>query len=110
MAEVQIDLARIDDWNSFHELFAEVLGFPEFYGRNMNAWIDCMSDISSDAVVGMTRLQVPESEDLVLALSGSGDFADRCPQQYLALLRSTAAVNLRKAKIPESRRLLLLLS
>ena len=31
------------DWESFHTVSAEVFGFPEFYGRNMNAWIDCLS-------------------------------------------------------------------
>ncbi len=43
MAVVRLDCDRITDWESFHSLFAEVFGFPDFYGRNMNAWIDCMS-------------------------------------------------------------------
>src|SRR5688572_7987636 len=40
---IKIDTQRITDWKSFHNLFAEVFGFPGFYGRNMDAWIDCMS-------------------------------------------------------------------
>ena len=35
---VRIDTKRIRDWASFHDVFAEALGFPDFYGRNMVAW------------------------------------------------------------------------
>ena len=43
MTVVRLDCDRITDWDSFHAVFAEVFGFPNFYGRNMNAWIDCMT-------------------------------------------------------------------
>jgi hypothetical protein len=92
MTEVTIDLSLINDWDSFHAQFAEALGFPDFYGGNMNAWIDCMSDISSDDTVGMTRVKVPRGEDLILVLRGSDDFGHRCPELYAALLDSTAQV------------------
>lgn len=107
MVEVDIELSAVHDWDSFYEAFAVPLGFPDGYGRNMNAWIDCLSDISSASNVGMTRLQVPEGEDLTLRLADSVAFYERCPEQYLALLRATAAVNLRKSRIPGARRLLL---
>lgn len=35
---VPIPTNQITDWPSFHEVFAEALGFPSFYGKNMNAW------------------------------------------------------------------------
>jgi hypothetical protein len=34
---------QITDWETFHAVFQSVFGFPEFYGRNMNAWNDCMT-------------------------------------------------------------------
>ncbi len=37
MGVVTIDTRRITDWETFHDVFAEVFGFPEFYGRNMEA-------------------------------------------------------------------------
>ncbi len=43
--EIVIDFKKIKDWKSFHDQFSEVMGFPNFYGENMNAWIDCMSYI-----------------------------------------------------------------
>jgi Barstar (barnase inhibitor) len=45
---VDIPTDRIIDWNSFHDVFSELLGFPEFHGRNMNAWIDCLTDVDDD--------------------------------------------------------------
>ena len=38
MKRIHIDTARIKDWDSFHNVFAEAFGFPGFYGRNMDAW------------------------------------------------------------------------
>lgn len=37
---VTVDAARIVDWSSFHDVFAEAFGFPGWYGRNLDAWID----------------------------------------------------------------------
>ena len=37
----RVDGSRIHDWASFNRTFA----FPDFYGRNMDAWIDCMSSL-----------------------------------------------------------------
>ncbi len=34
---LRIDANEITDKNSFHAVFASAFGFPEFYGRNMDA-------------------------------------------------------------------------
>jgi RNAse (barnase) inhibitor barstar len=44
MPVVQIPVERIHDWDSFHDVFTEVLGFPDFYGRSVAAWVDCLTD------------------------------------------------------------------
>jgi RNAse (barnase) inhibitor barstar len=60
MTVVRLDCDRITDWESFHAVFAEVFGFPSFYGRNMDAWIDCMSYLDKPEV-GMSTVQsLPE--------------------------------------------------
>jgi RNAse (barnase) inhibitor barstar len=108
MASVEIDLTRVTDWDSFHDEFARVMGFPDFYGRNMNAWEDCMSDLSKPDAVGMTSVQVPRGEDLILILKGAIEFRTRLPEVFAALHDSTAHVNRVKVAIPGSTRLLLL--
>lgn len=43
MPMFRFDGAQLVDWASFHRVFAQSLGFPAYYGKNMDAWIDCMS-------------------------------------------------------------------
>jgi RNAse (barnase) inhibitor barstar len=45
MEVARIDARLITSWDAFHDVFASVFRFPDYYGRNMNAWIDCMSDL-----------------------------------------------------------------
>ncbi|MCB9625194.1 MAG: barstar family protein [Sandaracinus sp.] len=40
-----IDASRLVDEASFHAVFAEAFGFPGFYGRNWDAWNDCMGSV-----------------------------------------------------------------
>jgi len=42
---VAIPTDEIQYWPTFHDVFQRVMGFPSFYGRNMNAWIDCMTSL-----------------------------------------------------------------
>ena len=45
--EVTVDFSKIMDWDTFHSVFGKKMGFPDFYSKNMNAWIDCMSYVFS---------------------------------------------------------------
>ena len=109
MVSVEIELAKINDWESFHECFAIAMGFPKFYGKNMNAWEDCMLDISRPTTQGMTRVAVPQGEDLVLILSDASEFLEQHMEIFTALLNSTANVNRAKISIPGASKILLLL-
>jgi hypothetical protein len=94
-AEVSIDLREISDWLSFHTIFKQKMGFPDFYGMNMDAWIDCMScvDVPED---GMSSIHAPSSGVLVLALHSVADFKKRCPEIFEALVDCAAFVNYRR--------------
>lgn len=97
---VEIDTSRIRDWDSFHDVFAEVMGFPEFYGRNLNAWIDCMTSLDEPRD-GMTKVHAPTGGFLVLSLGECTEFADRCPEIYEALIEDAAFVNYRRMEVGE---------
>jgi hypothetical protein len=88
---VRIPTSGITDWDSFHSVFAEALGFPDFYGRNMNAWADCL--IYADEDDGMRSVTVPTGEVLTLQLEAVRDFRVRCPDQYAAVVECSAFVN-----------------
>lgn len=95
-----IDATRITDWDSFHSVFAETLGFPDFYGCNMNAWIDCLTYID-DPGDRMTAFRVEPGQCLTLSIEGATEFAARCPEQFSALVDCTAFVNYRRIESGE---------
>lgn len=97
---VTVDTSRITDWDSFHTVFAEAFGFPDFYGRNMDAWIDCLTciDEPDDA---MTTVHAPPGGVLVLDLPHARDLAVRCPEIYSALIECSAFVNYRRIEMSQ---------
>jgi RNAse (barnase) inhibitor barstar len=97
---IKLDTRPITDWTTFHEVFAEVLGFPGFYGRNMNAWIDRMTCLD-DPPAQMTTVHAPAGGVVVLELEDVAAFARRCPEQYAVLVECTAFVNWRRIETGE---------
>jgi len=92
---IRVDLAPIADWPSFHDAFAAAFGFPDFYGRNMNAWIDCMTNLDTE----FSSVRVAPGELVTLELVGMKDFKQRCPEQYDALVECAAFVNWRRREL-----------
>jgi RNAse (barnase) inhibitor barstar len=86
---VRIDARRIVDRESFHDVFAEAFGFFDGYGRNMHAWIDCLSDL------GLTQITAAPGEVVTLQIDNVDDFAQRCPDLYEDLIDCAAFVNWR---------------
>ena len=92
---VEIAGSKITDWASFHDYFSKALGFPDFYGRNMNAWNDCMTYLD-EPEANLTSVHLAPGEVLVLSISGAGDLKTRCPKIYEALIECSAFVNYRR--------------
>jgi RNAse (barnase) inhibitor barstar len=78
MVLIKVDTRRITNWDTFHRVFAAAFGFPDFYGRNMNAWIDCMTDLD-DPGARMTSVHAEPGGVVVLELEHVDNFASRCP-------------------------------
>lgn len=95
VTSVQIDCARITDWDSFHAVFMEAFGFPSFYGKNISAWIDCLTSLDQPED-GMTTLHCAPGTVVTLRLDHVRDFRRRCPEQYAALVECAAFVNWRR--------------
>lgn len=95
MKLVRLDSSQIRDWDTFHDVFARTFGFPEFYGRNLDAWIDCMTCLD-DIDAGMTSICVPPGKVVCLQIEGVGDLSKRCPEQYTAIIECSAFVNWRR--------------
>ena len=78
---VKIPAEKISDWASFHDVFKSTLGFPDFYGSNVEAWIDCMTSIDS-ADDGLSKITVAPGSILILQIEDVFRFRDKCPEQY----------------------------
>ena len=81
-------------------MFAETFGFPAFYGRNMDAWTDCMTSLD-DPDAGLSTVQVPKGEVLTIQFGDADDFAKRCLEQYTAIIECSAFVNWRRLEVGE---------
>jgi RNAse (barnase) inhibitor barstar len=92
---IQIDGDNITDWDSFHSVFSKAFGFPDFYGRNMNAWNDCMTYLD-DPDAGMSTVHVEPGEILVLQINNAPGLKKRCPEQFAAIVECSAFVNWRR--------------
>ncbi len=90
MMVVRIDVRRIHDERSFHEVFASSFGFPSTYGWNLDAWVDCMGDLKPAG--GVVTLQIDHVDD----------FARRCPKLFENLLNCCALVNWRQIEAGRS--------
>ncbi|MFT4112930.1 barstar family protein [Silvibacterium sp.] len=101
VSSVVIDCASIADWGSFHDCFAGAFGFPGFYGRNMDAWIDCMTSLDSSEDE-MSTIHCASGSVLTLQLENVTGFRERCPEIYDALIDCAAFVNWRKLEVGES--------
>ena len=52
--EITIDCGGIATKRELHELIAESLCFPDWYGHNLDALMDCLTDLE-DVAVTLTR-------------------------------------------------------
>ena len=100
MKSVKIDCANIKGWDSFHNEFSRVLGFPDFYGKNMDAWIDCMTSIDTPED-GMTTIHCKKGGFLTVELENVQSFKEQHSEQYMALLEASAFVNWRRIEVGE---------
>lgn len=81
-----VDLSEAVSWETFHDAFCQQLNFPGYYGRNMDAWIDCMSDL------------LRSGETLVLSLKGASELKLRYPGMLETLNECVAFINYREVQ------------
>ena len=78
MRVVVLDGARFTDKVSAHEYIAEILGFPEYYGKNLDALDDSLHELARDTGVVIVNAAAAKR-----ALS---DYADGLFEDFLDVL------------------------
>ncbi len=88
MKNIHINTKKIKDNKSLHQVFKDELGFPDYYGMNWDAWIDCMTHLD-DSRIGPFK----NDEVLCLEISDTEDFNTRLPDLVKHLIECTSFVN-----------------
>jgi ribonuclease inhibitor len=69
-SNLEINLASVNSREALHDILRDSLGFPEWYGRNWDAFWDCLRDPDLS------------SSPVRLTLLGSAHLAEVLPREY----------------------------
>src|SRR5690349_1016643 len=94
MATAKLDANAITDWDTFHSVCAAAFGFPDFYGRHMNAFVDCLTYVREGD--GMSKFVLAPGEMLSIEISRADAFFERVPEIASALMSAVASINERQ--------------
>jgi hypothetical protein len=92
---VEVDAAAIKDRGSFYTKFSEAFGFPDVWGRNGDAWIDCMSRLDED----FSKVRVAKGDLVLLHVVNGGALKTSAPEILSDLFEMVAFVNYRRIEI-----------
>lgn len=66
--KLTIDFSKLETMEDFHNEMKVLFGFPDFYGKNINAFIDCLTSLRYPED-GMTSLTLEKDEVLLLEVN-----------------------------------------
>lgn len=55
MKTYEIDLTGVDTYGEFHNRVSNALSFPEYYGNNLDALFDMLTEYGADTVITFLR-------------------------------------------------------
>ncbi|WP_179377415.1 barstar family protein [Winogradskyella wichelsiae] len=93
MVTFKISGRKLTGWKAFHSEFKTELNFPVYYAENMNAWIDCIDELTE----GPTLLLIENGKHL----------KENATELRNAIFVCGAFVNYRKIEIGENPNLLI---
>lgn len=97
---LEIDMSKVKTWDDWHDVMHEAFGFPDFYGRNLNAWIDCLTSLD-EPEDGLTQVHVEKGKIMVLRVKGMSNLQKVDTDMYEALVEDAAFVNHRRLEVGE---------
>lgn len=77
MAVVHLNGESITDAASFHAACKAAFGFPDFYGANMDAWVDCLSYLRDED--GMCKFRLKPNEKLQIIVDHAAILQKNAP-------------------------------
>lgn len=90
----QVDGSTISDWESFHDEFQKQLGFFDGYGRNMDAWNDCMRDMHTNGEYkSLTKFDLNDGDSFTLVVTNAAPWKRRAKEVFSAFEDSASFCN-----------------
>jgi hypothetical protein len=96
MKTVTIKASKILNWEEFHAYFSDLFGFPDFYGKNMNAWIDCITYLDDPRSGMNSKISVASNDLIVFEIDDAKLLKEQAEDIYLSLIECCAFVNHRR--------------
>jgi RNAse (barnase) inhibitor barstar len=91
---VRIDAKRFSDAAGLLAAISEAFGFPANYGKNLDALVDCLTDLD-DPKAAMSKIQLLPGQ-LALIVIENADAKGKQAAQMTALIDAIAFVNWRR--------------
>ena len=82
MKTVTLDGAVLASKEALHQTLAQALSFPDWYGGNLDALFDCLTDLSEEVSITL------------LNWDGLGDYGQRVKKVLLAAARENDRITL----------------
>lgn len=86
LIKLSIDFSNVKTVDDFHTKMKELFGFPDFYGRNYNAFIDCLSSLRFPED-RMTTVHIVKSECILLMIYNINSISDDIRYNFYYLSR-----------------------
>ncbi|MEN0579811.1 Barstar (barnase inhibitor) [Phytobacter palmae] len=106
MINLSVNFNDINSHSEFHEKFKRLFGFPDFYGKNFHAFIDCLTSLRIPED-GMTTVNIQQDEYILLEVIDINHLQDDLKHDFLLAIQE---INNRCTLLGEKASLLLLLS
>ncbi|MCW2256046.1 hypothetical protein M2263_002137 [Providencia alcalifaciens] len=104
LIKLNIDFNNIKNVDDFHMTMKILFGFPDFYGKNFSAFIDCLSSLRLPED-GMTSIHIKNDECILLEIFNINSIPDDLLHDFLLSIQE---INRRCAIFGEEASILLL--
>jgi RNAse (barnase) inhibitor barstar len=84
---VNIDLTSFQDMKEVHIFLQDKFGFPDFYGKNVNALIDCWTSLRFPEDE-MCNLTINSEEILILRIKGFSSASQSITEQLITAIET----------------------
>jgi RNAse (barnase) inhibitor barstar len=103
IVEIRLDASKFLSWKTFHSYFQRKFGFPDFYGKNINAWIDCMGDLDKPEYGMVKNISIRKGQCVVFKINNIDDLKSQAHDIYMVIIECSASINserMRNGELP----------